>query len=200
MKLVAIRYTDMITAAVVRSLRVFLIRRASCSSGVSPAAATKGIMLTPVSNPDSPNTSSGNARTAGRAMSMKLDPWAVSAAVQLLTRFGLATMSAIPTATITAFKARKTPTSGMATTTASLKPSRNTPPRISRSTTVISTAPPCRNPDRYGFSSMCTVASAEDNVIVMIHEVATNPSRTSTNSFPCQNGSSFSSIATDPCP
>ncbi len=47
---------------------------------------------------------------------------------------------------------------------------------------------------------MCTVASAEDKVIVMIHEVATNPSRTSTNVFPRQNGSSFSNIATDPWP
>jgi hypothetical protein len=34
----------------------------------------------------------------------------------------------------------------------------------------------------------------------MIHEVATNPSRTSTNTLPFQKGSKFSSIATDPCP
>jgi hypothetical protein len=37
-------------------------------------------------------------------------------------------------------------------------------------------------------------------LIVTIHEVATNPSSTSTNSLPRQNGSRFSSIATDPCP
>ena len=47
---------------------------------------------------------------------------------------------------------------------------------------------------------MCTVASAADRVIVMIQEVATNPSRTSTNSLPRQNGSRCSSIATEPCP
>ena len=46
----------------------------------------------------------------------------------------------------------------------------------------------------------CAVASAADRVIVMIHEVATNPSRTSTNSFPHQNGSSRSSMATEPWP
>ena len=47
---------------------------------------------------------------------------------------------------------------------------------------------------------MCTDASAADRVIVMIHEVATKPSRTSTNSLPRQNGSRSSSIATEPCP
>ena len=52
----------------------------------------------------------------------------------------------------------------------------------------------------YGFSSRCTVASADDKVMVMIHDVATNPSRMSTDVFPRQNGSSFSSIATDPWP
>lgn len=36
--------------------------------------------------------------------------------------------------------------------------------------------------------------------MVMIHEVATKPSRTSTNSLPHQNGSRSSSIATDPAP
>ena len=44
------------------------------------------------------------------------------------------------------------------------------------------------------------MASAADRVIVMIHDVATNPSRTSTNSLPHQNGSSRSSMATEPCP
>ena len=44
------------------------------------------------------------------------------------------------------------------------------------------------------------MASADDSVIVMIQEVATNPSRVSTNSLPHQNGSSRSSIATEPCP
>src|SRR5918998_1482264 len=42
--------------------------------------------------------------------------------------------------------------------------------------------------------------SAADSVIVMIQEVATKPSRTRTKTFPRQNGSSRSSIATEPCP
>ena len=36
--------------------------------------------------------------------------------------------------------------------------------------------------------------------MVMIHDVATNPSSTRTKTFPRQNGSRFSSMATDPCP
>ena len=47
---------------------------------------------------------------------------------------------------------------------------------------------------------MCTDASAADRVIVMIHEVATKPSSTSTKILPRQNGSRSSSIATEPCP
>lgn len=39
-----------------------------------------------------------------------------------------------------------------------------------------------------------------DRVMVMIHEVATKPSRTRTKSLPHQNGSRSSSIATDPAP
>ena len=61
----------MIRAAVVRSLRVFLTRAARRSSAVAPLAATSGIMLTPVSKPDSPRTSSGKASRAGPAMSPK---------------------------------------------------------------------------------------------------------------------------------
>jgi hypothetical protein len=47
---------------------------------------------------------------------------------------------------------------------------------------------------------MCSDASAEDSVIVTIHDVATNPSSTRTKILPRQNGSRSSSIATDPCP
>ncbi len=108
--------------------------------------------------------------------------------------------STSPTTVITAFSARNTPTSGMATLTASLNPSRNTNPRISSRITVISTAWPPRKCGRYGFSAMCTVASAADRVIVMIQDVATKPSRTSTNNLPYQNGSRSSSIATEPWP
>ena len=113
---------------------------------------------------------------------------------------GSATTSAMPATMTTAFRTRNTATRGMATTTASLNPSRNTPPSMSSSTTVMGTACPCRKSGRYGFSSMCTVASAEESVMVMIQDVATNPRRISTKIFPRQKGSRFSSIATDPWP
>lgn len=45
---------------------------------------------------------------------------------------------------------------------------------------------------------MCTVASALESVMVMIHDVATKPSRTRTKILPLQNGKRFSSMATDP--
>ena len=103
----------MISAAAVSSLRVFFTRFASRCSGVSPVAATSGIMLTPVSNPDSPSTSSGNAMTAGPAMSRKPVPCAVSAcgpaAEQLRVRDDLG-RGRRPT--MTAFKARKTADQG----------------------------------------------------------------------------------------
>ena len=51
-----------------------------------------------------------------------------------------------------------------------------------------------------GFSAKCAVASAADNVIVMIHDVQTKPSSVSTKNLPFQKGSSRSSIATEPCP
>ena len=57
----------MITAASVKSLRVFRIRESRRAAAVSPLEETSGIMLTPVSNPDSPSTSSGNAMRAGRS-------------------------------------------------------------------------------------------------------------------------------------
>ena len=47
---------------------------------------------------------------------------------------------------------------------------------------------------------MCTVASADESVIVMIQLVATKPSSTRTNSLPRQNGSRCSSMATLPWP
>ena len=44
------------------------------------------------------------------------------------------------------------------------------------------------------------MASAADSVIVMIQDVQTKPSSVSTKNLPFQNGSSRSSIATEPCP
>ncbi len=64
------------------SLRVLRIRERSRSFGVCPSAATSGIMLTPVSNPDRPSTSSGNARTAGPMTPPMPPPLSVSADVQ----------------------------------------------------------------------------------------------------------------------
>jgi hypothetical protein len=88
----------------------------------------------------------------------------------------------------------------MAMLTASLNPARNTAPSSTSSPRVIGTCWSCRNPGVKGFSTMCAVASAEDRAMVMIQEVATNPSRHRTNSLPLQNGSSRSSIATEPRP
>ena len=190
----------MIRAAVASSLRVFLIRDSNRSRVDEPAAAISGIMLTPVSKPERPSTSAGKASTAGPRMPKTPPPCAVNADVQCASAPGVVKISTRPTTMITALSARKTATSGIATPTASLKPSRKTKQRISSRTTVINTSWPCRKPGRFGFSAMCTVASAADKVIVMIQDVPTKPSRTSTNSLPRQNGSRSSSIATEPCP
>lgn len=190
----------MMRAAVVSSLRVLRIRDCRRCSGSLPSAATSGIMLTPVSKPDRPSTSSGNASRAGPARSPNPPPVSASASVQTDSAPAVVNTSVRPTAMMTALSTRKTPTSGMATMTASLNPSRNTPPRTTSSATVRATSWPCRACGKKGFSTTCTEASAVDRVIVMIHEVATKPSRTSTNSLPHQNGNRSSSIATDPAP
>ena len=87
---------------------------------------------------------------------------------------------------------------GTATPTASLKPARNTAPSTSSNPTVSSTRWSLSTSGANGFCTKCAVASADDSVIVMIQEVATKPSRVSTNSLPHQNGSSRSSMATEP--
>ena len=84
--------------------------------------------------------------------------------------------------------------------TASLNPARNTAPSTTSRNRVIGTRWCWRNAGVKGFSTMCAVASAEDRVMVMIQEVATKPSRHSTNSLPPQNDSSRSSMATEPWP
>src|SRR4028118_1860065 len=83
---------------------------------------------------------------------------------------------------------------------ASLKPFRKTAPSTTSSSRVMPTSLPCRKPGTSGFSTMCTAASAAERVIVTIHAVATNPSRTRTRILPFQNESRFSSIAIEPCP
>ena len=167
---------------------------------VAPSAATNGIMLTPVSKPDRPSTSKGNATIAGHTMPPRPPPPDVNASVHPDIAPGVVKISNRPTATTTALRPRNATTSGTATPIASVKPSRNTPPRTSSSTTVMATACPCSAPGASGFSIKCTLASAADKVIVTIHDVATNPNNTSTNTLPRQNGKSRSNIATDPCP
>src|SRR3954452_795638 len=190
----------MISAAEVSSLRVLRTRAASRSWSVRPSAALRGIMLTPVSNPDRPRTRSGKAARAGSRIPPKPPPPEVSRSIQVLTAPGVRTTAMIPATTTTALSSRKTATSGIATDTASVNPFRNTAPRINRSTIVTATWCPCRKDGKNGFWIMCTLASAADRVIVMIHEVATNPSSTSTKILPRQNGSRCSSMATEPCP
>ena len=51
-----------------------------------------------------------------------------------------------------------------------------------------------------GFSTMWAVASAAERVIVMTKPVATKPIRQRTNSLPCHQGSSRSSIEIEPSP
>jgi hypothetical protein len=83
---------------------------------------------------------------------------------------------------------------------ASLKPFRKTAPSNPRSTRVMRTSWSRRNPGARGFSARWTAASEAERVMVMIHEVATNPSRHSTNTLPFQNESRRSSIEIEPCP
>lgn len=59
----------MTRAAVVSSLRALRMRDLSRCSEFSPEAEMSGIMLTPVSKPESPSTSSGKASRAGPARS-----------------------------------------------------------------------------------------------------------------------------------
>jgi hypothetical protein len=51
-----------------------------------------------------------------------------------------------------------------------------------------------------GLSAMCTAASEDERVIVMMKSVARKPNRTSTVSLPGQNESKRSSIAIEPSP
>ena len=64
---------------------MFRIREATGAAAVSPLAATSGIMLTPVSKPESPSTSSGNAMRAGEQRPAEIAAAAVRAATQSST-------------------------------------------------------------------------------------------------------------------
>jgi len=70
----------MMAAATVSSLHVLATRLCRRSSSVRPSDLTSGIMLTPVSNPDSPRTRSGNASTVVCTME---PPVAVSLALPI---------------------------------------------------------------------------------------------------------------------
>jgi len=73
----------MMAAATVSSLHVLATRLCRRSSSVRPSDLTSGIMLTPVSNPDSPRTRSGNASTVVCTME-PTPPVAVSLALPTL--------------------------------------------------------------------------------------------------------------------
>ena len=189
----------MISAAPARSLRVLRMRDRSLSCAVCPVAAISGIIDTPVSNPDRPRTRSGNAMTAA-SIAPPRPPTSDTADIHVDNAPSVVNTSTRPRMTTTALRRRNAATSGIATVTASLKPSRNTPPSRSRKNTVMATACPCSASGMRGDSSRCTDASAADKVMVMIHDVATKPRRTRTNTLPRQNGRRSSSMATDPCP
>ncbi|CAM5554671.1 hypothetical protein STANM309S_01393 [Streptomyces tanashiensis] len=85
MKLVQIRKTLMISAAVVRSFLVSRMRPVGFSS-VSPSSPlTCGMTATPVSKPDRPSASLGKTRRATPTMANTLPCSAVSAVVQSVT-------------------------------------------------------------------------------------------------------------------
>jgi hypothetical protein len=89
----------MIAAATVSRRRVLWMRAARRSWSVTPSALTSGIMLTPVSNPDSPRTSSGKASTAVPSIAPG-PPWAeVNASCHPVSRAGWVVIWMNPTAT-----------------------------------------------------------------------------------------------------
>jgi hypothetical protein len=98
------------------------------------------------------------------------------------------------------FKSMYAPTRKIAIPMASLKPLRNTPPRIATSTSVMVTSRSRSNSGTSGLPATCSVADEAESVMVKSHAVATNPSRNNTNSLPRQNDSKLSSMAIDPCP
>ena len=128
----------MITAATVSSRRVCAIRLRRRSASSAPSARTSGIMLTPVSNPDSPRTRSGKARNAVSS-ALPTPPVPSRASSQFCSTTGSPKLRTRPATTTTAFSARNTTTSGTATLTASLNPARNTPPSTASRPTVTST-------------------------------------------------------------
>ena len=79
----------MMTAATVSRRLVLRTRDCRRSSGVAPLEATSGIMLTPVSNPERPRTSSGNASNAGRRMPLQPPPPDVIAVDPVVDRDGV---------------------------------------------------------------------------------------------------------------
>ena len=182
----------MISAAVVSSLRVLRIRDASRCSAVRAVGRDQR-------HHADPGLEAGQAQHQQRERQHGGPSSAAEAAAARRSARAVQSRHApgscddrrpAPTTTTTALSTRNTATSGMATTTASLKPSRNTPAEDQQQH-HRDQRPRGRagSPAGSGFSIMCTVASAADRVIVMIHEVATKPSSTSTKTLPRQNGS-----------
>ena len=96
----------MMAAATVSRRRVLRMRAARRSSSVAPSVLISGIMLTPVSNPDSPSTSSGKASTAVRSISPGLACAAASVSRQAGSCPGSVRIWTSPAATTTAFSSR----------------------------------------------------------------------------------------------
>ena len=94
-------------------------------------------MLTPVSKPDRPSTSSGNARMAGPAMLPKPPPTEVSATSRRQRHPAWVTASNNPDADDDGVQQQEDGHQRNGHATASVKPSRKTPPRISSRTTVM---------------------------------------------------------------
>ena len=200
MKLVAIRNTLMISAAVVSSFFVPRIRPAGFSSVSSGSPSTCGMTATPVSKPDRPSASLGKTSSATPTMATTFPCSAVRALDQSVTTCAAVATCHRPTTTTTALRARYRPTRTTATPIASRKPLRNTAPSRATSTSVTTICCPCSTLGTCGFSTRWVEASAADRVMVIRKSVAAKPSRVRTNSLPFQNDSRRSSMAIEPSP
>lgn len=106
MKLVVIRNTLMISAAVVSSFLVSRIRPVGFASVSSGSPSTSGITATPVSKPDMPSASLGKISSETPIITKTLPRSAVSPCVQSVTRCAAVSTCHSPFATTTTLSAR----------------------------------------------------------------------------------------------
>ncbi len=106
MKLLVMRKTLMMRAAVVSSFLAPRIRPAGFSSVSPESPSTCGMTATPVSKPDRPSASFGNTTRAMAIIMNGLPCSAVRASVQSVMTCGSLSTSHRPTATTTTFSAR----------------------------------------------------------------------------------------------